>query len=146
MSPHTTTDTRHAGDLSARDAYTLLLEQPDAVLVDVRTGEEHAAIGLPDLTEAPADLVRIPWTDRAGNPNPHFLESLAAAVGDPGRPLLILCRSGARSEAAARAAAGAGYRLAINVADGFEGPPGPDGRRGTVAGWQAAGLPWRRES
>lgn len=146
MPSHAETPTRHAGDLSSREAYTLLLEQPDAVLLDVRTDGEHQTIGLPDLTAASGDLLRIPWTDRAGNPNPHFLESLAAAVGDTTRPLLVLCRSGARSGAAARAAAGAGYRLAINVADGFEGPPGPDGRRGTVAGWQAAGLPWTRKS
>jgi len=146
MSPQVTTAVRHAGDVSARDAYTLLLEQPDAILLDVRTAEEHHSVGFPDLTDARGHLVRIPWTDHEGHPNPHFLESLAAAVDDPGRPLLMLCRSGARSAAAARAAAAAGYRLAINVADGFEGPPGPDGRRGAVAGWQAADLPATRDA
>ena len=30
------------------------------------------------------------------------------------------------------------------VADGFEGAPNMLGRRGTVSGWKAEGLPWRR--
>jgi rhodanese-related sulfurtransferase len=57
-------------------------------------------------------------------------------------PIYLLCRSGARSAAAAAATA-AGLRPAYNVSDGFEGPLGRDGHR-DVAGWKAAGLPWRQ--
>ena len=136
----------YAGDLSARDAYTVLLEDDRAVLVDVRSDEEVRSVGQPDLDELSNRLVIIPWIDTSGNPNTAFAKTLADAVHDRATPLLVLCRSGTRSRAAATAAATAGFRLAINVADGFEGPAGPNGQRGTVSGWQADGLPWKQVS
>jgi hypothetical protein len=42
------------------------------------------------------------------------------------------------------AAVAAGLAHAYHIADGFEGPPDADGRRGTVAGWKVAGLAWRQ--
>ncbi|MCB1431460.1 MAG: rhodanese-like domain-containing protein, partial [Alphaproteobacteria bacterium] len=56
--------------------------------------------------------------------------------------ILCICRSGARSAAAASALTAAGYTNAWNVAEGFEGDKDPDGHRGTIGGWKAAGLPW----
>jgi rhodanese-related sulfurtransferase len=55
---------------------------------------------------------------------------------------MLICRSGARSAAAAAALTGAGYRNAWNVAQGFEGDRDDEGHRGTVGGWKAVGLPW----
>ena len=48
-----------------------------------------------------------------------------------------------RSAAAAKVATAAGLGPAYNVSEGFEGPLDRDGHR-TVAGWKAAGLPWRQ--
>ena len=137
---------RHAGDLSARDAYTLLLEDRNALLLDVRTEQELAGRGQPDIGHLQRRVLSIPWTDPFGNPNLHFADELAEAVEDHSTPLLVLCRSGRRSLAAARAAAAGGYRMAINVADGFEGPLAEDGPGTSAAGWQASGLPWKRAS
>ena len=136
--------TRHAGDLSARDAYTVLLEDTGALLLDVRTERELTHVGRPDLTDIRRRVVTIPWVDAEGNKNENFTNQLTNEVDDPSTPLLVICRSGARSLAAARAAAAAGFRMAINVADGFEGPEDDKGRRGMVSGWQASGLPWKR--
>jgi len=58
--------------------------------------------------------------------------------------VLFLCRSGARSRAAAMAATAAGYARAYNVAEGFEGDLDAEGHRGRVNGWKVAGLPWRQ--
>lgn len=66
---------------------------------------------------------------------------MAAGV-TPDRTVYLICRSGVRSRAAAHALAARGYRT-VNLADGFEGPLGPEGHRGH-AGWRAAGLPWRQ--
>jgi rhodanese-related sulfurtransferase len=55
---------------------------------------------------------------------------------------MFLCRSGVRSDAAARVAAAAGYAKAFNVVEGFEGDKDADGHRGTLGGWRKAGLPW----
>jgi rhodanese-related sulfurtransferase len=76
--------------------------------------------------------------------NASFLDHLQQAGLKPETPVYFICRSGARSLAAAQAAAAAGYKSVYNVAEGFEGPPNADGHRGEVAGWKAAGLPWRQ--
>jgi rhodanese-related sulfurtransferase len=69
----------------------------------------------------------------------------AQALGaDKAVPVLLLCRSGARSRAAAIALTQAGYTNAFNVANGFEGDPDKQGHRGTINGWKASGLPWRQ--
>ena len=66
-------------------------------------------------------------------------------IGEPsGAPVLVLCRSGARSRAAAIALTQAGFQQAINIADGFEGDRDGEGHRGNHNGWKAADLPWRQ--
>ncbi|MGZ4624997.1 MAG: rhodanese-like domain-containing protein [Kineosporiaceae bacterium] len=134
----------YAGDLGPREAYELLAQDPDAVLVDVRTRAEWAYVGLPDLASLGKEVVRVEWQRYPGGaPNREFLEELAAAGVDPERPVLFLCRSGVRSAAAAETASRTGFTRAYNVRDGFEGPLDADGHRG-VRGWRAAGLPWRQ--
>jgi len=44
---------------------------------------------------------------------------------DPDAPILLLCRSGARSNAAAELLISAGYSQAMNIAGGFESPQSP---------------------
>jgi len=56
--------------------------------------------------------------------------------------LLFLCRSGARSHAAAEAAHDAGHEGAYNVLEGFEGDLDEHKQRGARGGWRKAGLPW----
>jgi rhodanese-related sulfurtransferase len=139
----------YAGDLDAGDVWKALSEEPDAVLVDVRTATEWSTIGVPDLRSIGKEPVLIEWqTAPLMEVNPRFLDDLAAEFGRRGyrrdAPVYFLCRSGVRSLSAAMAATAGGFGPAYNVAGGFEGPPGPDGRRGTVDGWQALGLPWTR--
>jgi rhodanese-related sulfurtransferase len=131
-------------DVSPAQAWEALLTDPNARLVDVRTEAEWQHIGLPDLSPAGKETILIQWqvapTMRI---NPSFIEDLKAAGLSPGHHIYFICRSGVRSLAAAEAARAAGLPNAYNVADGFEGPPDHQGRRGTVAGWQASDLPWR---
>jgi rhodanese-related sulfurtransferase len=56
-----------------------------------------------------------------------------------------LCRSGARSRAAAMAMTAKGYNKCYNVAEGFEGNLDAEQHRGRVSGWKAAGLPWKQQ-
>ena len=77
-------------------------------------------------------------------PNPDFVTALAGGVADKNTPLLFLCRSGARSAAAAKAMTAAGYSTCLNVSDGFEGPLDGEAKRGSSGGWKASGLPWRQ--
>ncbi|MEO8750665.1 MAG: rhodanese-like domain-containing protein [Allobranchiibius sp.] len=136
----------YAGDLTPQQAWALLTEHDDAMLVDVRTRAEWAYVGVPDTAalERPTELVE--WVNfPEGAANTGFVNELQQTGlqrGD-GRPLVFLCRSGVRSISAARAATAAGLGPAYNVLDGFEGGLDSDGHRGTT-GWRAAGLPWKQ--
>src|SRR5699024_3225971 len=79
----------------------------------------------------------------AGTHNPDFLSQLAEAGVTAETQVVFLCRSGARSIAAAEAATAAGLGPAYNILDGFEGATDSAGHRGN-AGWRAAGLPWKQ--
>ena len=134
----------YAGDLTPRQAWDLLVAEPEAVLVDVRTRAEWTYVGMPELTGTGRQLATVEWHRFGGVPNPGFLAELDALDLPKHAPLAFLCRSGVRSAAAARAATAAGYTRAYNVLDGFEGRPDAAGRRGTTGGWKVAGLPWRQ--
>jgi len=119
------------------EAHAILEAFPNARLIDVRTRPEWDYVG-----RVPGAML-IEWTTYpSGARNPSFLDELKAAVDDPQAPLLFFCRSGQRSDSAARVAAAAGYTMAFNVLEGFEGPKDPQGHRGTLGGWRKAGLPW----
>ncbi|MGD8476428.1 MAG: rhodanese-like domain-containing protein [Burkholderiales bacterium] len=126
----------YIGALLPSEAFELLQKAPGAKLVDVRTRAEWDYVG-----RVPG-AVQIEWQRYpGGQPNPDFLTELQAQV-DPEALVMFLCRSGARSNAAATAAAAAGYTQAFNVLEGFEGDKDQNGHRNTVGGWRAAGLPW----
>ena len=135
----------YAGDVRPATAWKILNEHKDAVLIDVRTRAEWNYVGLPDLDRLGRKPTLIEWQVFPGmQPNAEFVANLAAALPDRDAPLLFICRSGARSAAAAKAMTAAGYSTCFNVAEGFEGPLDADAKRGTVGGWKAAGLPWRQ--
>ena len=135
----------YTGDVNPTTAFKILSEQKAAALVDVRTRAEWNYVGLPDLDTLTKQVALIEWQVFPNmQPNPQFVEQLRAALPDKTAPLLFLCRSGARSAAAAKAMTAAGYSSCFNVAEGFEGPLNAEAKRGTVGGWKAAGLPWRQ--
>ncbi|HYN28577.1 MAG TPA: rhodanese-like domain-containing protein [Dermatophilaceae bacterium] len=134
----------YAGDVTTEDAYAAVTGPGDAVLVDVRTRAEWTYVGLPELPEGGRGPVLVEWQRFSdGAVNPRFVEELRAAGVREGTPLYFLCRSGARSAAAAGAVTAAGLGPAYNVSDGFEGPHDAAGHR-TVSGWRNDGLPWRQ--
>jgi len=138
--------TEYAGDLTPQEAWELLLSEPSAILVDVRTEAEWRFTGVPDTSETGREPVFIEWSNYPeGAHNAHFVDQLRDAGMNPGTgaPIVFLCRSGQRSIGGASAATAAGMGPAYNILDGFEGAPDEDGHRG-VQGWKASGLPWRQ--
>ena len=135
----------YAGNVSPQTAWKILNEQKNAILIDVRTRAEWNYVGLPELAPIGKKPALLEWQVFPGmQQNPEFMSALGNAVANKDTPLLFLCRSGARSAAAAKAMTAAGYSTCFNVADGFEGPLDAQGKRGSAAGWKAAGLPWRQ--
>lgn len=134
----------YAGDLTPQQAWELLAQDPEAVLVDVRTHAEWAYVGGPDISSLGRSHLALEWqTYPDGRPNAAFVQQLRDRLGEGQRPVVMLCRSGVRSVAAAQAATAAGLGPAFNVLEGFEGGLDPAGHRGHE-GWRAAGLPWRQ--
>lgn len=126
-------------------AWQALQSDPHAQLVDVRTDAEWTFVGLPDLSGAGKQPVLIPWQVYPSmQPHPDFVGALRKAGLTPESRIMFLCRSGARSMAAAQAAVAAGFPHSYNIADGFEGNPDAEGHRGVAAGWKAEGLPWQQ--
>lgn len=138
--------TDYAGDVTPQQAFDALKRDAKAALVDVRTQAEWSFVGLPDLRAAQRQPVLVEWqVFPAMARNPDFAADLARAGIEKGQPLYFLCRSGARSRAAAIAMTAQGYGPCYNIAGGFEGNRDTDGHRGTVEGWKAAGCPWRQD-
>ncbi len=135
----------YAGDISPKQAWAMLAEGPDAVLVDVRTDAEWTYVGLPDLSSIGKRTIGVMWQsypDMAVNAG--FVDDVRKAELSPDAAVLLLCRSGVRSRSAAIALTAAGFRRCYNVAGGFEGPCDARGHRGAAAGWKADGLPWEQ--
>ena len=125
----------YAGAVTPQEAWALH-RAGAAQFVDVRTAPEYEFVGhVPDTP-------LVEWRRYGeGQPNAQFLEQLAS-VAAPDRPVMFLCRSAARSHNAAAVATRAGYDVALNILEGFEGDHDAQGHRNTRSGWRFHGLPW----
>ncbi len=138
----------YAGDISAKETWNRLSEDPSALLIDVRTEAEWNFVGVPDLSTLARQTILVEWQSFPPGPapKPDFGDKLSSALQsagyESGTPIYFLCRSGSRSRGAAIAATEAGFGPCFNVGDGFEGALDAERKRGRAEGWKAAGLPW----
>ena len=125
----------YAGALTPLEACDLM-KAGVAKLVDVRTRAEWDYVG-----KIPGSLL-IEWQAYPSSLlNPEFLNQLQAEVSKE-QPVMFICRSGARSNSAAKRATEAGYTRSYNILQGFEGDKDAEGHRNSSGGWRFAGLPW----
>lgn len=135
--------TEYRGDVSPSGAWRILAEDTSAVLIDVRTGAEWRYVGVPDLSQLGKEPIFACWQMYPGmEKNLEFVSEVANRNLHRDATLLFLCRSGARSKAAAAAMTGAGFSNCFNVSEGFEGDRDSEKHRSRVGGWKKAGLPW----
>ena len=126
----------YAGDIAPSVA-AHWVARGDAVMVDVRSDAEREWVG---YVPGAVPLAWKQWPGMAMNED--FDAALRAAV-PAGRKVVLLCRSGVRSIAAARRATALGLE-AYNILEGFEGNPDAEGHRGRTGGWRFRGLPWKQ--
>lgn len=84
----------------------------DVLLVDVRTKEEFKSFHI-------AGSLNVPITTQNGY-NADFLNELEALNIDKGKKIAVICRSGARSSAAAKLLDKNGYKDVVNLKGGVE--------------------------
>jgi sulfur dioxygenase len=126
----------YAGNISPQLAWSWV-ERGEAVLIDVRSDAEREWVG---FVPGAVGLAWKQWPGMALNVD--FDRQLLAAV-PADKKVVLLCRSGVRSIAAAKRATELG-REAYNILEGFEGDPDEHAQRGRKGGWRYHGLPWRQ--
>lgn len=133
------------------DVQKALAQNPESLLVDVRTRAEWTFTGTADLSEIGGRFIPVEWQSFPSMArNERFYEELIEqAGGSLPEQIFFICRSGGRSMAAARHVAersdAEGHAIrCVNVAEGFEGDLDDQGHRGQVNGWKVHGLPWRQ--
>ena len=129
-------------NLLPKMAVERLNENPEAVLIDVRTKAEHKYVGYPE------NSILIPWFDEPdleSNPD-AFYESVLALLSERTdvleTELILICRSGFRSNEALKCLQSKGFTSVSHVASGFEGDLDENDHRGNLNGWRHDGMPW----
>lgn len=144
--------------LSSQEAAKFMNQNASkALFLDVRTPAEVTFLGMPVQADANVPYMKDPdfpaWDGAKGTfkleLNPDFLPEvrrrLASKGLKPEDPIVLICRSGDRSAAAANLLAQAGFKSVYSVVDGYEGDLAKDGPKAgqrVVNGWKNAGLPW----
>ena len=125
--------------LDPKQAFEILRDDPNTLLIDCRTEAEFYYVG------HPVDAVNIEWnTEPDFEINPHFSDSALRMAGRKDRPIILICRSGKRSVDAGNALEQHGFTNVRNVLEGFEGELDAEHHRGILGGWRMRGLPWRQ--
>ena len=144
--------------LTAVEAAAMKQQNPGKVLfIDIRTRAEAMYVGLASPVDHLVPFLEFPeiweWSDDKSEyiqwSNTHFVQDveqrLTKAGLDKSDTVILICRSGVRSNHASGLLAQYGFKRAYTVIDGFEGDSAKDGERKgqrTVNGWKNANLPW----
>jgi len=120
--------------IPSKEIKEYLKKNPKCVLLDVRTKEEWDTIGKPDGEKIGLKTYFLPI--QFGNErifNENFIQEFKNLAINQDKNILIICRSGARSQFAAELLTKENYTC-VNISDGFEGNQ-------ENVGWKKCGLP-----
>lgn len=126
----------YAGELCPQEAFSILQQDSDAVLTDVRSQAEL------DLVGRVPNAIHIEWAFYPGMvANANFAAQLQSQINQD-KTIIFMCRTGGRSHNAALVAQQLGYSQAYNMTEGFEGEANTAKQRTLINGWKHANLPW----
>lgn len=144
--------------LTSKEAYEKIQQDGQQVLfLDVRTRAEINFLGMATVADANVPYMKLSewyaWDAKKNNfkmeLNDEFLPQVRDKLADKNlgedATIIVMCRSGKRSAAAANLLAKAGFRNVYTVVDGFEGDKAKSGAnkgQRVVNGWKNNGLPW----
>ncbi len=134
-------------EISSVDAKALMDTDEVSYLIDIRSSMEFLFIG------HPVGAIHIPWMDEPDwEINPHFTADIRKLLlggticsdKDHCANIILICRSGNRSEMAGKILLEAGLKRVHHIIDGFEGDKNDNNQRSTLNGWRFNGLPWEQ--
>jgi len=139
--------TKMTKETRPKEAYEILEQQKDAVLIDVRSTMEYEYVGHPLNAihvpiKEPPDWVTL--QDFVKNVRLALEQQCPENKEIREIPLLMLCRRGKRSGLGAEMLSNDGFTNVYNVLEGFEGDRDDNGHRNTINGWRFHGLPWEQ--
>ena len=129
-------------NLLPKMAVERLQNNPQTLFVDVRSKAEFKYVGYPE------NSILIPWIDVPDwEPNPELFSDLVMQELDGRENLLnteiiLICRSGFRSNEALKCLENKGFTQVSHVASGFEGDLDENDHRGNLNGWRHDDMPW----
>ena len=129
-------------NLLPKMAVERLQDNQQALFVDVRSKAEYKYVGFPE------NSILIPWIDGPDwEPNPEVFSDLVMEELDGRENLLnteiiLICRSGFRSNEALKCLENKGFTQVSHVASGFEGDLDENDHRGNLNGWRHDCMPW----
>ena len=120
--------------LASKEIKGYLRTKPNCILIDVRTQKEWDQIGKPDgeIIGLKTYLLPIEFGE-ARIFNENFIKEFKNLNVNQGQEILIICRSGIRSQLAAELLTKENYTC-LNISDGFEG-------NNKNVGWKKCELP-----
>ena len=127
--------------LEPRRTPEFLRQHAGALFIDCRSEMEYLFVG------HPVGALHVAWNDGPDLAvNPHFVDQVKKLAGTKHatRPVVLICRSGNRSQEAGAALEQAGFARVYNVLDGFEGELNDRLQRNSIGGWRFEGLPWEQ--
>jgi rhodanese-related sulfurtransferase len=127
-------------NLQPKEALAWLESHPDALFLDVRMEIESLYVG------RPPGVVNVPWYEYPDlQPDAKkFADSVERETTGKDQPVLLICRSGRRTQDAGQALEAAGFSNVQHVVHGFEGELDEQFRRSTLSGWRFDRLPWEQ--
>jgi len=129
-------------NLLPKMAVERLQDNPQALFVDVRSKAEYKYVGFPE------NSILIPWIDDPDwEPNPEafsdsVMQELDGRENLLNTEIILICRSGFRSNEALKCLENKGFIQVSHVASGFEGDLDENDHRGNLNGWRHDGMPW----
>ncbi len=127
-----------SADVIPQEAFEML-QNPSTYIVDVRTIAEYVFVGHPEMA---TNIPFLFWNENKQKmvANENFIEDLKAKFR-PEDTLILMCRSGGRSEKAMSLLKANGFENVLNMKHGFEGEKDTKGYR-SKNGWKNSGLPY----
>ena len=120
-------------ELLTRDIQQFIIQNPNSVLIDVRSKDEWENIGKPDGNKINLETFFLSIKNVQGEINQNFFQEFENLKIDKKKVILIMCKAGGRSLLVSKILDKEDYNC-INISDGFEGNDEKNG-------WKNSGLP-----